>query len=65
MPVTNRHIAMLSGSARNAMSTCNAPTGNHVNSVTTSERSSDGRDSRSKYTPADTMNARPTIAVAR
>ena len=34
MPVTNRHIVMLSGSTRKAMSICNEPTGSHSNSVT-------------------------------
>ena len=48
MPVTNRHIVMLSGSARNAMSMCNDPTGSHSNSVTTWARSSAGLLSRSK-----------------
>ena len=65
MPVTNRHIVMLSGSARNAMSTCSVPTGSHSNSVTTSDRSSAGFDSRSKNTPTVTTNAAPIIAVAR
>ena len=32
-PVTNKHMAMLSGSARKAASTCNDPTGNHSNNV--------------------------------
>ncbi len=65
MPVTKRHIVMLSGSARNAMSTRRVPTGTHSNRLTISRRSSVGRDKRSKYTPTVTTNEAATIAVAR
>ena len=65
MPVTNRHIVMLSGSARKAMSTRSVPTGTHSNRLTTSLRSSTSRESRSANTPAVTTNAAATIAVAR
>ena len=45
MPVTNRHIVMLSGSARNAMSICRFDTGNHENNVSTCARSRCGNRS--------------------
>ena len=65
MPVTNRHIVMLSGSARNAMSTCSEPTGSHEKSVTTVARSSSGFDSMSKKRTTLTTNEAATISVAR
>jgi hypothetical protein len=65
MPVTNRHIVMLSGSAKKAMSTCSVLTGIHENSVTTPLRSSSDFDSRSMKTPTVATNAAPHMSVAR
>ena len=65
MPVTNRHIVMLSGSARKARSTLSEPTGTHENTVTTCWRSSADLESRSKNAPTATTNAAPHISVAR
>ena len=65
MPVTNRHIVMLSGSARNARSIRRSPTGTHWNSVDTCRRSSADIDMRSKNTAAVTTNDEPIAAVAR
>ena len=48
MPVTNRHIVIDSGSARNARSICSDETGTHENSVSMCWRSSSSIDSRSK-----------------
>ena len=48
MPVMNSAMVMDSGSAKSAKSMCNEPTGIHSNKVTTVERSSDGRESKSK-----------------
>ena len=64
-PVTNRHIVMLSGSTRNARSTCSVPTGIQVKSLTTWARSSPSFDSRSRNTPTVTRNDAPIIVVAR
>src|SRR4051794_37037228 len=64
MPVTNRHIEMLSGSTRKDMSTCSAPTGIQVNSLTTWTRSSLPCESRSLHTPTATRNDAPSIVVA-
>ena len=48
MNVTNRHIAIDSGSARSAASIRSVPTGTQENSVDTSARSSSGRPRRSR-----------------
>ena len=48
MPVTNRHMMIDNGSARNAMSTCSAPTGIHEKITSTCERSSARMPSRSR-----------------
>jgi hypothetical protein len=65
MPVTNSDIVIDNGSARNARSTWNVPTGSHENNVTTTSRSSAGFDSRSKKTSTADANDPNTIAVAR
>ena len=48
MPVMNRAMVMLSGSARNAASTERPPTGIHEKTVATCCRASSGLDTRSK-----------------
>ena len=48
MPVTKRHIVMLSGSARNAMSTWSDDTGTHENRTSVWARSASSSESRSK-----------------
>ena len=64
-PVTNRHMAMLSGSARKATSTCRLPTGNHSNNVTTWERSSAGVPRRSMNAATVTTKEPASIAAAK
>ena len=64
MPVMNSAMVMDSGSASNATSMCSAPTGIHENSVITSCRSSELRESRSKYTLTVTRNEAIGIAAA-
>ena len=63
MPVTNRHIVMLSGSARNARSTFNEPTGTHENTVAMCSRSSaDLREQIEEHPDGDDEGARRTSA---
>ncbi len=63
-PVTNRHIVIDSGSARNARSTCSDDTGTHENSTSTWLRSSASMPSRSMYEPTATTNEPSTAADA-
>ena len=65
MPVTNRHIVMLSGSARNAMSTCSVADRHPREQADDLAALLGGRASRSKNTPTVTTNDAATIAVAR
>src|SRR3954453_9859691 len=64
MPVTNRHIVMLSGSARKPIPTLKLPAGIHVKSVWVRVRSCSDLPSRSMNTATLARNDPATAAVA-